>query len=285
LPRWIGVEAIMSRPNTNIVWTSVLAACVLLPPAASAQATCDTRSIDATSYRLSARALTALSIDDAERAVSIDPANLLGHGLLARQYVVDGIDARLADAAWRTVLDAGGAVVWTATLYDVDARSFFVTAFDRDTMRIFRYGELAGDVPAHLGVPEIAGPERERLWRALGGCIDETARPEAVIPWSDVREIKAGNWVLYFKLTRPVTIGSDRGKRKRVDEIKVNLHGATGTLDVLVSRDVVEPWKVSVRPMGIGPLNFQQRVRYTLVKFVDPAGRIALPKASRSAGW
>jgi hypothetical protein len=26
-------------------------------------------------------------------------------------------------------------------------------------------------------------------------------------------------------------------------------------------------------------------VRYTLVQFVDPAGRIRLPKASRSAGW
>jgi hypothetical protein len=37
--------------------------------------------------------------------------------------------------------------------------------------------------------------------------------------------------------------------------------------------------------MGIGPLDYQQRIRYTLVKFVDPAGRIKLPKASRSAGW
>jgi hypothetical protein len=37
--------------------------------------------------------------------------------------------------------------------------------------------------------------------------------------------------------------------------------------------------------MGIGPLDYQQRIRDTLVKFVDPAGRIKLPKASRSAGW
>jgi hypothetical protein len=68
----------------------------------------------------------------------------------------------------------------------------------------------------------------------------------------------------------------------------VNLHGATGTLEVHVTRDALEPWnpwKASVRPMGIGPLGYQQRVRYTLVKFVDPAGRIRLPKASRSAGW
>ena len=46
-----------------------------------------------------------------------------------------------------------------------------------------------------------------------------------------------------------------------------------------------DPSKVSIRPMGIGPLAYQQRVRFTLVKFVDPAGRIKLPKASRSAGW
>jgi hypothetical protein len=37
--------------------------------------------------------------------------------------------------------------------------------------------------------------------------------------------------------------------------------------------------------MGIGPLSYQQRVRYTLVKFIDPEGRISMPKASRSAGW
>ena len=35
----------------------------------------------------------------------------------------------------------------------------------------------------------------------------------------------------------------------------------------------------------MGPLAYQERVRYTLVKFVDPARRIALPKASKSAGW
>jgi hypothetical protein len=37
--------------------------------------------------------------------------------------------------------------------------------------------------------------------------------------------------------------------------------------------------------VGIGPLDFQQRVRFTIVKHVDPDGRIKLPKASRSAGW
>ena len=88
-----------------------------------------------------------------------------------------------------------------------------------------------------------------------------------------------------FKLRRPVTIASDRGKRKTLNEIKVNLHGAIGTLETHVTRDARDPRNVDVRTMGIGPLDYQQRVRYTLVKFVDPSRRIALPRATRSAGW
>jgi hypothetical protein len=92
--------------------------------------------------------------------------------------------------------------------------------------------------------------------------------------------------VLWFKLTgRPVSITSDRGRKKDLREIKVNLHGATGTIEVHTSRDSRDPQNVEVRSMGIGPLAYQQRVRFTLVKHVDPAGRIKLPKASRSAGW
>ena len=50
--------------------------------------------------------------------------------------------------------------------------------------------------------------------------------PDAEVPWSAVREIKAGNWVLWFKLDEPVHLASDRtGKRKKLDEIKLNLHG------------------------------------------------------------
>jgi hypothetical protein len=82
-----------------------------------------------------------------------------------------------------------------------------------------------------------------------------------------------------------VTITSDRGKKKTLNEIKVNLHGAIGTIETHVSRDPIDPWKADVRTMGIGPLAYQQRVRVTLAKFVDPVGRINLPKASRSAGW
>jgi hypothetical protein len=131
-----------------------------------------------------------------------------------RQYVVVGEDADYADRAWRTVLDNGGAVVWTATLYDVDAKSYFVVAFDRKALRVYRYGGLAGPF-----------------------------------------------------------------------EIKVNLHGATGTVDVYVSPDYRDPWNPNVRTIGMGPFDYHQRVRYTIAKHVDPQGRIKLPKASRSAGW
>ena len=37
--------------------------------------------------------------------------------------------------------------------------------------------------------------------------------------------------------------------------------------------------------VGIGPSSYQDRIRRVLVAAVDPAGRIALPKAKRGAGW
>jgi hypothetical protein len=54
---------------------------------------------------------------------------------------------------------------------------------------------------------------------------------------------------------------------------------------IFMTRDPIDPWKIDVRTMGIGPLAYQERVRRTLVAFVDPDNRIVLPKASRSAGW
>jgi hypothetical protein len=261
--------------------------------AAQASPTCDERALDPASYALTT-GRQANTVDHepnvpsiwiAERALRLDPDNLLAHGILARQYVVEGVDAALAEAAWQTVLDHGGAVVWTATLYDVDARSNFLVAFDRSALRVYRYGELAGPFRTHLGAPTLSSADRERFWRAWSGCVDPSARAEAIVPWSNVREIKAGNWVLYFKLTRPFVVRSDRGKEKALKEIKVNLHGPTGSLEVHTSVDPIDRLKVNVRTFGIGPLDYQNRVRYTLVKFVDPAGRIALPKASRSAGW
>jgi hypothetical protein len=307
------MEAHMSGPTWKVVWTISFVMCAVLRGAAqSGLASCDPRTLDADSYALTTRGVAevvleertswwdgfnvgrhAAALDDlnssatsvAEYALRLDDRNLLAHATLARQYVVAGEDANDADRAWRTVLDNGGAVVWTATLYDVDARSHFVVAFDRAALRVYRYGELAGPFEKKMGLPTFVGADRERFWRALGGCIDPAAHPEAVIPWSEVREIKGGNWVLWFKLNRRITIRSDNGKEKTVDEIKVNLHGATGTVDVYVSPDYRDPWNPNVRGIGMGPFDYNQRVRYTIAKHVDPEGRIKLPKASRSAGW
>jgi len=318
----------MESIRRNVVWTSVLVVCTVVPIAsqfreappaplttsrsAPSSPTCDAGLIDRDSYALSTTAqghivsadrldwwdgfnvgtafdalheLNTASTWAAERALALDANNLLAHGVLARQYVVIGEDAARAQREWRTVFDNGGAVVWTATLYDVDTRSYFVVAFDRQALRIYRFGEVAGGFDTHLGVPQFPGADRERLWRAWGGCIDADAVPEAVIPWSDIREIKAGNWVLYFKLTHKLRVSSDRGKKSDLDEIKVNLHGAIGSIEVHATRDPIDPWNVDVRTMAIGPLAYQERVRRTLVAMVDPENRIVLPKASRSAGW
>lgn len=201
-------------------------------------------------------------------ALTCNPAN----GTDAREFIVSGVHASYAYEAWDTALATGGAIAWTATLYDVDARSVFLMAFDREGIRIYRRGAF----------------DDATFERAWGGCIDDRVPPEADIPWRDVREIKSGNWVHYFKLNRPVTIKSDRGKTKTVDEVKVNLHGGTGTYEVHVTRDALEPyawWKDDVRVFGMGPLSYNERVRWTLIKFFDPERHIATPKASRSAGW
>ncbi len=309
----------MTRPYSKWVWGGALALCMLSPvtahsgpPSQEGRLTCDAAAINPDSYDLTTRIQALIVTEDrsrwwerfsvakaasdlqdlnigsmlaAERAAELDPQNLLAHAVLARQYVVLGIDASRAEQEWQGVLDNGGAIVWTATLYDVDVKSFFLLAFDRQALRIYRFGEVASPIEKHMGMPKFPGPDRERLWRAWAGCIDADARPEATIPWSEVNEIKAGNWVLYFKLARKVTIGSDNGKKADVNEIKVNLHGGKPSLDVRVVRDPDNPWNVDFRTTGIGPLAYQERVRRMLVKFVDPSGRIALPKASRSAGW
>jgi hypothetical protein len=280
--------------------------------AAAQDLTCDPARIDPRSYRLTIDAtarnvteprrgseypadagahfadlddLNATAIDIAERARRLDDRNLMAHAQLARQYVIDGIDARLADEEWRRVLASGGAIAWTATLYDVDARSYFVVAFDRPGIRIYRMGQLAGPLQSRFGgVFEFPGPDREMFWRAVSGCLPAEMVPEARIAWDDVTALEAKNWVLEFALTRRVAIGSDRGKRKNVDRIKVNLHGAAGDLHVYYNWD---PYRgaTNVRGIGTGPALYQERVRRTLVKFVDPAGRIDLPPQSRGAGW
>lgn len=181
----------------------------------------------------------------------------------ARDYVVAGVDARLAAEEWQRTLDEGGAIVWTATLYDVDARSTFVMAFDRAGIRIYRAGQFA------------AMPE---------GCLDPLVVPEAAVPWAGVSEIKAGNWVLWFDFDRRITVASDRGKQKTIDRIKVNLHGGTGDLEIRYNWDRDRGY-TNVRGIATGPAMYQQRVRYMLVRFFDPAGRIVLPKQRTGAGW
>jgi hypothetical protein len=102
--------------------------------------------------------------------------------------------------------------------------------FDRAGIKVYRFGEAAPDFTKRLGVPEFPGPEATALWRAWGGCVDNL-RAEAFVPWSDVREIAAGNYVLWFRFNTPVTVTSDNRKQKALNEFKVALHGALGTVE------------------------------------------------------
>jgi hypothetical protein len=217
----------------------------------------------------------------AERALEIDPANLLAQQILARQYVVAG-EPELAEEAWRTVFTAGGAVAWTGTLYDVDARTYFLLAFDARGLRVYRFDQVVDRVKrGFYSIPELPSGEDERFWASSAGCVPPEIVPEAEVPWSSVREIKAGNWVLWFKLDQPVTIASDRtGKRKTLREIKVSLHGRTGSLEIY--KPVGED-QLAMR--GRGPAGYQDLLRRTLVRFVDPEKRIGLPPLKPGVGW
>ena len=216
----------------------------------------------------------------AARARTLDDGNLLAHAQLARHYLVTGIDARETHKEWERTLDSGGAIVWTATLFDVDDRAYFVAAFDRKGIRIYRFGQLAGALRTNFGVPQFPGPDREDLWRALGGCLPGAMAPEATIPWTSVRKIESGNFVLWFELDPAVTIGSDRGKRKNVNNLMINLHDASGAFDLRAGRG----GPMFMRRANVSAAAYQERVRGTLVQFFDPEGRIALPKQRRS-GW
>lgn len=220
----------------------------------------------------------------AERALELDPRNQLAHSQLARQLVILGEDGARARRETDALFAAGGALAWTATLYDVDAKSFFVMAFDRAGIRVVRFGEAAPGFTRHMGVPEFPGPEATALWRAWGGCLDGL-RAEAFVPWSDVREIAAGNFVLWFRFNTPVTVTSDNRKRETLKEFKVALHGAMGTVEYHVTPNRDRWSEPLVTGVGIGPSTYQDRIRRVLVAAVDPAGRIALPKQKRGAGW
>jgi hypothetical protein len=192
------------------------------------------------------------------RAAACDPAL----ATLARDYVIRGEDAADAAAAWARTLDAGGAITWTATLYDVDGRSSFVLAFDRQAIRVYRLGALNGSFD----------------------CIDAAAPVEAAIPWSDVGEIRSGNWVIWIKFRTPVRIASDRGRKKTVRELKVNLHGQTGDLTFYYNVGWYGESR-NLRGIAVGPTDYQQRIQHMLVTTFDPEGRIARSQKGRGAGW
>lgn len=207
-----------------------------------------------------------------------DPVALGEAAETARFNVVAAVDGAGALDAWRRVLDGGGAVGWAVTEYNVDARSVFVFAFDRAALRVYRAGAFG----------ETTEP-------ALHGCIDRSIVPEAVVPWENVREIEAGNWVLWFRLREPVEIRSDRGKRKKVKELKAYFHGGDGGELTyyynLEYKGRIPFWNIPVyevenlRGIAVGPTDYQRRLQFVIASAVDPERRIALKRKGRGAGW
>lgn len=206
-----------------------------------------------------------------------DVRALRDHADTAKSNIISAIDGAETIAAWQHVFDEGGAVGWTATEYNVDARSVFVFAFDRSALRVYRANAFA------------------RTDDATEGCVDGSVKPEAVIPWTDVREIEAGNWVLWFRLNHPVEIRSDRGKKKTVKELKVFFHGApSGTLTYYYNLTPVDRhwfWNTTIyrvdnlRGIAVGPTDFQRRLQFVLANVVDPEHRIVMKRKGRGAGW
>jgi hypothetical protein len=196
----------------------------------------------------------------------------------ARDNIITATDGAAAIAAWRSVIASGGAVAWAVTEYNVDARSTFVFAFDRHALRVYRAGAF--------------GPTMDT---AMDGCLPAAAEPEAVIPWTSIREIESGNWVLWFKLAEPVSISSDRGGRRSVRELKAYFHGApAGDLTYHYNADYVGHipfWNVSLyeirnlRGIAVGPNDFQRRLQFVIASVVDSQQRIALKRKGRGAGW
>ncbi|HEX6161881.1 MAG TPA: hypothetical protein VFZ31_00850 [Vicinamibacterales bacterium] len=306
---------------------------LLSSPAAAQPLTCDPAQLKRESYRLSTDAqalnvtrprtdwwdgfdaslrthqdalgdLNDAALTIAERALDIDPRNMIAQSQLARQLVILGEDSERARAEIKKLFGAGGALAWTATLYDVDARSFFVMTFDRAGISVYRFGEAAPNFTKRLGVPQFPGPEATALWRAWGGCTGPSTgsgspraesrgdglRAEAFVPWSDVREIAAGNYVIWFRFNTPVQVIADSGKKKTLKEFKVALHGAMGTVDYRQTSGSGDNdrWYEDTRTftgIGRGPASYQDRIRMALVAEIDPNHRIKLPKQKRGAGW
>ncbi len=250
--------------------------------------TCDHRVIDAESYEMATMGQARL----AERALERDPRNMMAHSTLARQYAILGREREAIDA-WTRVAEGGGVVVWTATLYDVDYQSYFLMSFGRDALRIYRMGQFTGPIDKRLGHAQFPQPTELAFYEATAGCPDSSVTPMLTIPWSSVNELRSGNWVLWFKLAHPVTLTSDRGKKKTLRDIKVNLHGETGEVKILAERnpDFEPDWDEegeafrNVRGIGLGPWDYNRRIRDMILRFAEPAGHIKRTSAGRGAGW
>lgn len=287
--------------------------------AAEVALTCDRRVIDADSYEMAtigqARTLLAdrtdfwdafrinkhistlrylnLDVQDlAERAFERDPRNMMAQSILARQYAILGWEGQAIDA-WTRVVDNGGVVVWTATLYDVDYKSFFLMSFARDAVRIYRMGQFTGPIERRLGYAQFPSATEVAFYEATAGCPSAAVLPAATIPWSSVKELRSGNWVLWFKLADPVTVVSDRGNRKTLREVKVNLHGETGEVKILgePNPDFEPGWDDeseairNVRGVGLGPWDYNRRMRDLILRFAEPTAHIKRTSAGRGAGW
>ena len=298
-----------------VVFTLLLSS----PAVAAAQGfTCDADRINRDSYRLSTDAqalnvtrprtswwdgfdaslgthqnalgdLNDAALTIAERALDLDPRNMLALSQVGRQLIILGEDGTRARQVIDALFENGGALAWTATLYDVDAKAFFVMTFDLKGMTVYRFGEAAPNFTKRLGVPNFPGPEATGLWRAWGGCTDGL-RAEAFVPWSDVHEIAAGNYVVWFRFKTPVTVTSDNRKKKTLKEFKVALHGAMGTVEYRQTSGSGDNdrWYEDTRTftgIGKGPASYQDRIRVVIIAEVDPTGRIKLPKQKRGAGW
>jgi hypothetical protein len=118
----------------------------------------------------------------------------------------------------------------------------------------------------------------------MAGCVDPAAAFEADIPWSDIEDIKSGNWVVWIKFRTPVHITSDRGKSRSLRELRMNLHRQTGDLTFYYNVGRYGQAE-NLRGIAVGPTDFQRRVQYMLAAMFDPARRIKLPQKGRGAGW
>ncbi len=99
--------------------------------------------------------------------------------------------------------------------------------------------------------------------------------------------------MLWFKLAKPATVTSDRGIRKTLGEIKVNLHGETGVVKFLAERnpDFDPEWDDetdavrNLRGIALGPWDYNRRLRDLILRFAEPAGHIKRTSAGKGAGW